>query len=96
MKRDRLALFIEMGSALLFAMLGVVIFGYPEGSIASGALVIWMFTFMHLNRQVSNLREEVRYYVRKMSQMRSDDTCKGEGMSVVPLPREGGEEEETW
>ena len=95
MKRDRLALFIEMGSALLFAMLGVIIFGYPKGSIASGALVIWMFTFMHLNRQVSNLREEVRYYVRQVSQMRPVDTCKGEGMSVVPLSKEG-EQEEAW
>jgi hypothetical protein len=76
-----------MGAALLFAMLGVIIFGYPEGSIASGALVVWMFTFMHLNRQVSNLREEVRFYVRQMSQMRSVDVCKSKDMSVVPLSR---------
>ena len=90
---ERMAQFFEMSGALLFAMIGVIIFGWPEGSVAAGALVVWMFTFMHLCRKVDELLRELRY-VRQMSRLRDHDTGEHGGMPVVPLPQEETKEEE--
>jgi len=90
---ERMAQFFEMAGALLFAMIGIIIFGWPEGSIAAGALVVWMFTFMHLNRKVDMVLRELRH-ARQMSWMRYDGGGERQAMSVVPLSRQEEEEEE--
>lgn len=93
MKRDRLARFWEMSAALLFAMLGVIIFGWPTGSVAAGALAVWVFTFIHLNGKICQVLEELRH-VREMSKMRDDDASRSEGVSMVSVSDE--EEKKEW
>jgi hypothetical protein len=93
MKGDRLARFYEMSAALLFAMVGIIVFGYPEGSVATGSLVIWMFTFIHLNRRLGEILEELKH-VREVPKVWADESSKFEEMPMVQLSRkEEGEEE---
>lgn len=90
---ERMAQFFEMACALLFAMIGVIVFGWPTGCIASGALVVWMFTFMHLNRKMDMILREMRH-ARQVSEVWDGGSDECQEMPVVPLPRQEEEEEE--